>query len=579
MSDENKTKNELIKELANLRKQVSVLETVQSHCTKALEELQVSEKRFKDIAENAMEWIWEVDQSGRYTYSSPVVEKILGYKPAELMNKHFYDLFHPDDREELKTAAFDQFHQKKPFREFINRNVHKNGQTVWLSTSGVPIIDASGDFMGYRGADTDITDIKNMVESLRESEEVCHMVTQTATDAVILIDNSEMIRMWNSAAENMFGYSAHEAIGKPITIIIPERLRATHKKGIKKYYGKEKSITMGGGFEIMALRKDGSEFPIEISLSSWERRGKRYYTGIIHDMTEWKKLEKKLLDASITDPLTELLNRRGFLTLARKQIEIANRRKTNLSILYLDLNDMKTINDEFGHKEGDQALVDVANALKRSFRASDIIARIGGDEFIVLIVDTRKSYVEKAVIDTIQDNLRRYNEEGERGYKLSVSTGIVDYDPDHPSTLDELIARADELMYENKQRYQFEKAGLKYTKKVTRENRIGKRFNIASTYKAELVLPDYATISNIGMNGICLETRQRLTKNAVYSIRMLSGNNNTPEFSLTGLVVWTSLRGNSTEQHAEVTYYQNGLRFIGIDDRTKNLLKKFVADF
>jgi PAS domain S-box-containing protein len=125
---------------------------------RAEEALRESERRFRDIAENAREWIWEVDAEGKYTFTGPIIEKILGYKPEEVLGLHFYDLFHPDDREKLKTAAFEAFAKKQPFRGFVNRNVHKGGKTVWLSTNGSPILDAKGNLLGYIGADIDITE-------------------------------------------------------------------------------------------------------------------------------------------------------------------------------------------------------------------------------------------------------------------------------------------------------------------------------------------------------------------------------------------------------------------------------------
>jgi diguanylate cyclase (GGDEF)-like protein len=130
---------------------------------------------------------------------------------------------------------------------------------------------------------------------------------------------------------------------------------------------------------------------------------------------------------------------------------------------------MKAINDEFGHHEGDQALINLTNILNNTFRSSDIIARVGGDEFTILMTGGGGTAAEKAVIDNLLENLRNYNEETEKGYTLSVSTGIVYYDPEHPCALEDLLSRADELMYENKQRYQFEKAGIKQPKKITRE--------------------------------------------------------------------------------------------------------------
>jgi two-component system NtrC family sensor kinase len=133
---------------------------------RAEDALRESNQRFADIADNALQWIWEVDAQGKYTYVSPVVEQILGYKPEEVIGKHFYDLFHPDDHERDKKAALAAFAKKQPFRQFLNRNLHKNGQTVWLSTSGVPIVDEAGNLLGYRGADADVTERKKAEEEI-----------------------------------------------------------------------------------------------------------------------------------------------------------------------------------------------------------------------------------------------------------------------------------------------------------------------------------------------------------------------------------------------------------------------------
>jgi len=148
------------------------LKTLEKKRKRIEELLRESEKRFLYIAENALEWIWEVDPKGKYTYASPVVEKILGYKPEEIFKKYFYDLFHPEDRKKLKKAAFAVFAKKKPFREFINRNVHRNGKIIWLSTSGVPIFDGKKNFLGYRGADIDITERKAIEQELRKQKRI-----------------------------------------------------------------------------------------------------------------------------------------------------------------------------------------------------------------------------------------------------------------------------------------------------------------------------------------------------------------------------------------------------------------------
>ena len=126
---------------------------------RAEEALRRSEERFRQVSETAQEWIWEVDREGKYTYSSPMISNLLGYMPEDVVGKHFfYDFFIPDEREQLKQEAFQVFSKRASFREFVNRNLHKDGREVILSTSGIPVLDTAGNLTGYRGADFDITE-------------------------------------------------------------------------------------------------------------------------------------------------------------------------------------------------------------------------------------------------------------------------------------------------------------------------------------------------------------------------------------------------------------------------------------
>lgn len=132
------------------------------------EALRRSERRFRQVAENAREWIWEVDAEGLYTYASPVVEKILGYRVEEVVGKkRLYDFLHPDDAEHLRTQMLEILGRKDVFTEFQTRNLDKDGKAVWLVRSGVPILDENGRLLGYRGADVDITERKIAEEAMR----------------------------------------------------------------------------------------------------------------------------------------------------------------------------------------------------------------------------------------------------------------------------------------------------------------------------------------------------------------------------------------------------------------------------
>jgi PAS domain S-box-containing protein len=192
---------------ADLRQANEVLQREVNDRKRAEAALRASEERFRQIAENAQEWIWEVDDQGLYTYASPAVTNMLGYSPGELVGKkHFYDMFHPDDREELKKAAFEAFARKEPFLEFVNRNVRKDGTITWLSTSGVPVLDERGRLCGYRGADRDITDRRQWEEVLEAERQQFSSMFDGMEEAVNVSDPEtyELLYM-NGASREQWG--------------------------------------------------------------------------------------------------------------------------------------------------------------------------------------------------------------------------------------------------------------------------------------------------------------------------------------------------------------------------------------
>ncbi|MBU3896966.1 MAG: PAS domain-containing sensor histidine kinase [Nanoarchaeota archaeon] len=181
----------------------------------------LDKKRLQDVVNNVLGWIWEVDVRGRYTYVGPFVKKYLGYKPEDLVGKKcFYDLFHPEDREELKRETFAAFKKKQNFHEFINRNVHKSGKVVWFSTSGIPIFDKKGKFFGYRGVDTDITEKKES-EQLLETDKnnfismMIHELKAPLMNVVGLLD----LLLYNKLSKESHKFS-HEEKNSIKTIIL-----------------------------------------------------------------------------------------------------------------------------------------------------------------------------------------------------------------------------------------------------------------------------------------------------------------------------------------------------------------------
>lgn len=170
---------------------------------------------------------------------------------------------------------------------------------------------------------------------------------------------------------------------------------------------------------------------------------------IIGEALEKQRLIAELRRLSLSDDLTGLLNRRAFMRIAQHQLKVARRTKRRLLLLFADFDHLKKVNDAFGHPEGDKALVEVADSLKTTFRESDIIARIGGDEFVALVTGAEEDCAE-ILVHRLRENLDTHNLKVEPSYKLSISVGIAHYDPENPCEIDELLHQADAAMYEQK---------------------------------------------------------------------------------------------------------------------------------
>jgi diguanylate cyclase (GGDEF)-like protein len=166
-------------------------------------------------------------------------------------------------------------------------------------------------------------------------------------------------------------------------------------------------------------------------------------------IVERKQAEQALRNLTLKDDLTDLYNRRGFLNLAEHHLETARRARQSSLLIYADLDGLKQINDSLGHSEGSAAIVKTAEILRNTFRTSDIVSRLGGDEFVVIAQNVARDEVG-TVIARLEANLNTQNEQENLGYRLSLSTGVVWIAHDTDQTIDELICKADQAMYDNK---------------------------------------------------------------------------------------------------------------------------------
>jgi diguanylate cyclase (GGDEF)-like protein len=168
------------------------------------------------------------------------------------------------------------------------------------------------------------------------------------------------------------------------------------------------------------------------------------------DLAAMVECELAAMQIAIVDDLTQILNRRGFLLLAQHSLNLCTREKLIASLVFMDLDKFKPINDRFGHAEGDRALTLFAQQLKRTFRDSDIVARLGGDEFVALLTNSGMTGAEELVV-RFQQTVANIGQRTNGGYELAFSHGIVEFDPERPLTIAALLAQGDSIMYATKQ--------------------------------------------------------------------------------------------------------------------------------
>jgi diguanylate cyclase (GGDEF)-like protein/PAS domain S-box-containing protein len=251
----------------------------------------------------------------------------------------------------------------------------------------------------------------------------------------------------NSNAASYAGYTREELLDQKVGLLVsPEDSEKVRQNAKAMLLGELRSP-----YEYKITTKQGETRWIMESVTSILYEGRPAVLGNSMDITDHKKMEEEIKTLSVSDPLTGLYNRRGFLTLAEQQLKIAKRTKIGLLLVFADLDGMKWINDNLGHKKGDEALIEAANVLKKVFRDADIVARVGGDEFSVLAVGI-KMEDSRIVQDRLQYQIDINNSSENRDYSLSMSVGTAFNDPENPSTIDELMSHADVLMYEQKKR-------------------------------------------------------------------------------------------------------------------------------
>ncbi len=394
------------------------------------------------------------DMAGNAIYVNRAFLKMWGYETAaEVVGKNaikFCEL-----EKQARTILRTLRHEGGWIGEL--RAKRKNGSLFDTQASATMVKDNQGKPLYIMVSFIDITQRTQALAALRESEERYRTVVEKSGDIPYVLDDNGMLTYIGPQVEK-YGFKPGAIQNKDFTRLIYEEDRDEMVLNFKKakHDGIENITTFRCDTPLLGIRYFEESGRI-LRDDEGQFMG---LAGILRDVTERKRAEERLRKneqearlLSITDDLTGLYNRRGFFALGEQQMKLAQRTKRELLVIYVDVDQLKKINDRLGHRFGSLALIETANILKETFRHSDIIARIGGDEFVVLAIET--SNRSSSRIETrLSENIGLHNTVRTRPYdfQLSLSFGISRYKPSNPITMDELIDEADQRMYYHKRR-------------------------------------------------------------------------------------------------------------------------------
>ncbi|MDP2246645.1 MAG: diguanylate cyclase, partial [Nitrosomonadales bacterium] len=235
--------------------------------------------------------------------------------------------------------------------------------------------------------------------ALRESEGKLRGMINAALDAIVSVDDQGQIVEFNPAAENIFGHSRESVLGRKLAdVIIPPGMRDAHIAGHAHFVATGEKRIFDKRMELTAIRADGSEFPVELTLTSLQDQSLHLVTGFIRDITEKKRAEQDIRNLAFFDALTGLPNRRLLIDRLQHAFASSSRSQKYGAVIFIDLDNFKTLNDSRGHDFGDLLLIEVSRRLRACVRGEDTVSRLSGDEFVIILEDMNTS-IEQSVVE------------------------------------------------------------------------------------------------------------------------------------------------------------------------------------
>jgi diguanylate cyclase (GGDEF)-like protein/PAS domain S-box-containing protein len=410
--------------------------------------LRESEERYRSLFDGVPVGLYRTTPEGRMLDANAALVRILGYPSREdLMEVNVRDLYlDPADRHEWQAVL--ESGERAAVQTFEAQLRRQHGTVIWARFSLRAVRDDAGRIVRYEGALEDITGRRQAEEALRASEERFRALVQNASDLIGILEQSGSVRYESPSHQRVLGHAPEEHQGKSFLDLVHPQERQVVAAALRSLAEQPGEIAT---LEYRRRHRDGTWRTIESTASNL--LGHPAVAGIVlnsHDITERKQAEERLLHDALHDELTGLPNRALFMDRLTQSMERSRREPARLTIvLFLDIDRFKIVNDSLGHLVGDELLVQIASSLSSALRPTDTIARVGGDEFAILLDGARDASDAEQIASRIHERLTTpINLHGHEVF-LTASIGIALHTVDYERPED-LLRDADTAMYRAK---------------------------------------------------------------------------------------------------------------------------------
>lgn len=406
-------------------------------------------------------WIWDLE-SDENIWFSPKLKSLLGYTDQEAPNtKHWWrSIIVPDDIPKLPDTFVKTLQDFTHIYDRVLRHYHKNGTIVWLRCRGKIIFDNAHKPIRMIG-------VHNNVSEFKRSEQVLKRLTgelgdlfaakqalfNAILDSIVVINQEGIIRDINASTESLFGYDRNELIGNNIEHLLERDEAERNHHRLSKYSIEGHTNLTDNGREVIACKKNGELFYAWLSLTKYESESEIGFVVTLRDISDQVKKRLNLEFAALYDDLTQIATRRLLEQHIEQAITESIRYGKQFSLLFIDLNKFKPINDTLGHDVGDEVLKMVAQRLTMSIRSGDLCARYGGDEFVVLCEPTTHRTDLRELIAKLKTSIQKPITIDGHDILLDSSIGIARF-PEDGASKNALLRKADSRMYDEKRNMQ-----------------------------------------------------------------------------------------------------------------------------